>query len=333
MYTIKKNRILVSLFFLSFSFAAADARQPGSHSFSLSPLVGMLHGQAEEIVYRGPGSSRLYSELLWDLKPLIFVGLAADFGPDDPFRDSGFIAAASVRFGFPFRSGINENRDWLNPQENWLTHFSRHDVYIQNAILFDISVGYSWRLTDSLALRAHAEFSFMHFSWSGENGFIQYPPSRWPANDYPAWNNELPRRRLYGMVIRYSQNWFIFAPGFSLLWRINERFSLEGSFSYTPLIFCNARDDHLHHSRPITFWDYMSSGHYINGGGRLVFSARDNLDIVFSLSYMYITGTRGRTYRQDNASGQVVAFNDSAGAGFSALDISIAARIRLTGRD
>ena len=329
---IKKIAILVSIFFLVFSVAQAEAEDVhtfGRHSFTLSPLMGFLYGHAEEIVYSAPGSRQLLSELLWDLKPLLYVGLAADFGPRDPFQENGFIAAGSLKFGIPLRSGYHENRDWMNPQHNWLTHFSRHDVYSQNAILLDISAGYSWRLTDSLALSTFAEFSFMHFSWSGEGGFVQYPaPNLSP--DFPPWSSDLPKRQLHGKVIRYSQNWFILSPGISLTWKINERFSLGGNFSYTPLIFCIARDDHI--LRGITFWDFVSFGHYINGGGTFVFSARDNLDIVFSLSYRHITGSRGRTYIQDS-NGRTETVSDSAGAGFSAMNMGIAARIRLTGKN
>ena len=328
---IRKIGILVSIFFLSFAPAFAQAGgASGRYSFSLSPLFGFLYGQAEELVYRYPGQNPLLSELLWDLKPLFYVGLAADFGPRDPFQDDGIIAAGSIKFGLPFRSGTHENRDWLSPQENWLTHFSRHDVYVQSAILLDVSAGYSWRLTDFLALRAFAEFSFMHFSWSGENGFVQYA-QRDAAGNFQRWDRSLPRTHLHGMVIRYSQNWFILSPGFSLKWRMHQRISLEGHFSYTPLIFCAARDDHL--LRRITFWDYLAFGHYINGGGRFLFSLKDNLDIAFSLSYRHITGTRGRTYVQDNETGQTTRGANDAGAGFSALDISLAARMRVFGRN
>jgi len=331
MRIIRKIGLLVSILFFAFApaFAQDEAPRLGRYAFTISPLFGILYGQAEEIVFRDSRSNQYLSQLLWDLKPLVYLGLAAGFGPRDPFAGHGFIAAGSLRFGLPFRSGNIENRDWKNPQENRLTHFSRHEAFIQNAILLDVSAGYSWRLTDSLALRAFMEFSFMHFSWSGENGFIEYPDSA----PYLPWPTDHPRRYIYGMVIRYSQNWFIFAPGFSLLWRINERFSLDGNFSYSPLIYCRARDDHLHYSRPITFWDNMFFGHYFNGGGTFIFSARTDLDVSLSISYRRITGTRGNTIIQDNQSGQTVRYNNAAGAGFSALDISLAATLRLTGRN
>ena len=339
MPTIRKISVLVSMLFfflapLNAQALAAAQTAPGRFSFTISPLAGFLYGHAQEIVYKYSGRDQYLSELLWDLKPLIYFGLAADFGPSDPFQRHGFIATSSFKFGIRRRSGILEDRDWLNDQHNLVTHYSRHDVYSRNAILADLSAGYSWRLTDFLALRAFAEFSFMHFSWSGEDGYTQYPPSTPP---FPPWDSTLPKRYLYGEVILYTQNWFIFAPGFSLKGRINSRFSLEGNFSYTPLIYCAARDDHLLRTdmgpEGGIFWDFPTFGHYFNGGGRFVFSPNNNLDISLSISYRYITGSRGRTYEQHTSNN--IAFqtsDDGAGAGYSALDIGLSARIRVTGR-
>ena len=61
-----------------------------SYAFSISPIIGGLYGVSEEIVYKDPNSKRLESELLWDLKPLFYAGLAADFGPTDFFAKHGF---------------------------------------------------------------------------------------------------------------------------------------------------------------------------------------------------------------------------------------------------
>lgn len=353
MSIIRKIGVLVSIFFLPLAAAfaqegeyagtpdypelAAARWQLGRYSFTVSPLLGFLHGQARSLVFRDGGNQYL-SELLWDLKPLFYVGLAVEFGPRDPFQRHGFIGATSIKFGIPRRSGTHENRDWLNPNADWLTHYSRHDLYSRRAILLDASAGYSWPLTDFLALSAFMEFSFMHFFWSGRGGFVQYPDDSLYLN-FPPWSSDLPKVYLSGEVIRKTQNWFVFAPGFSLTWRINELFSLRGNFSYTPLIFCYARDDHLLRSK--TFWDYLFFGHYINGGAAFIFSPpnTNNLDISLSLSYRRISGTRGTTrevYHENVGTipaGRTRTFIDSAGAAFSAMDISLAARIRLFGQN
>ncbi|MDR0496025.1 MAG: omptin family outer membrane protease [Treponema sp.] len=323
MITIKRICLFVTLTALLLSPLGAETK-----SFSISPQAGFLYGQSEEIVFMYPKSNNYLSELLWDIKPLVYAGIAANFEPIDPFNYTGLSSSLSLKIGIPLNTGIMEDRDWMNPSHNYPTHYSRHDNYTKSAILSDLSVGYSWRLNDFLSLKAFAEFSFMHFSWSGENGYYQYPTTEYPAN-YPPWNDDLPK--IYfeditkdGRVILYSQNWFIFAPGISLKCRLGNITSLEGIINYTPLIYCSDRDDHL--LTGSTYYDYTFFGHYLKGSGAFHISASDNLSFSLALSYKLITGTRGDIYE-----GKYYSEN-LAGTGFSAFDLAIAATIRLFNR-
>ena len=309
MVTIKKISILVILGSLFLTFAVAETRV---NSFSVSPTVGILYGQAEELVYKYPNSDQYMSELLWDIKPLFCIGITADFGPHDPFRQNGFIAALSFKYGIPLKTGMLENRDWVSPSHNDLTHFSWHDANSRGAFLLDISAGYSWSINDFLAITAYGEFTFNRFSWSGKDGQYMLPPT-----------SNIPQ----GEVIRYTQNWFILAPGLSLKWKPSLLFSLEGNFNYTPLIYCHARDDHflrkhLISGDHITFFDYLFWGHYLKGGGEFAFSPVKKLDFLLNISYTFMTGTRGYTL--------VRGFREAedAGAGYSALGFGIAVRLR-----
>ena len=329
MLTIKKIRILVSIFFFSlvFSLTPASTQTAERYGVSVSPLVGILYGQGEEILYKYSNRDQYASQLLWDLKPLVYMGLAVDFGPRNPFHSSGLIAASSIKFGLPFKTGAMEDRDWMNPQHDWLTHYSRHDAYAMNAILADISAGYSWRLSDTIALSAYGEFSFMYLSWSGDNGYAQYP--EYDSDDnYPAWSSSFPKKYFSGKSILYTQTWFILSPGVSLKGRINRLFSLQWNINYSPLIYATARDDHLlYPSR--TFGDYLFFGHYLKGGGKVIFTPLNNLNLTLSLLYRYITGSRGDSYWKYAGAevSDIVSKNYDGGAGHSTLEIELAARI------
>ena len=305
------------------------------YSFSISPILGMFYGQGEEILYKYPKNNVYISQLLWDLKPLFYLGLGLDFGPRDPYLKSGFTAAGTFKLGIPFkRAGIIEDRDWQYPDNDNLTNYSRHEAYSQRAVTVDINSGYSWRLADFLALKAYGEFSFMYFSWSAESGYYQYLKSDGSGNILPdqTWNKYIPKTPLEGKGINYTQNWFILSPGISLQTKITPRFSTEINFSYSPLVICFARDNHL--LRNMMFWDQLYFGHHIKGGSTLTFSADKNLDISLSLSYRYITGLRGNSYWKDNSYGDgiVVQNKYDGGAGYSVLDIGLAAKIRFFGR-
>ena len=286
----------------------------GSYGFTLSPYIGILYGHSEEIVYKTAPYQNLYeSELLWDLKPLVYAGLGADFGPLDSSWKKGFAAALSFKAGLPLRTGKIEDRDWIGA--NYITHYSQHDAYSRTAILLDVSAGYFWRFIDPLALHVYGEFSFMHFSWSARDGYTQYPIT------FP-WDSSFPKTYYSGEVIRYRQNWFILTPGVSLDWDMNRLFSLKAFFNYSPLIYCADRDEHLVGIKK-TFLDYLYFGHYLKSGGELILSPSQNISLSLSASYKRINGTRGDTIIQS------VRFKDEAGAALSALDLGLAVNFRL----
>ena len=328
--TIKKisGLVILTAFLLSPAFAEA---MDGNYGFSISSGIGVLYGHSEEIVYHFPKDDLYLSELLWDLKPLPYAGFSADFSPLDTSMKKGFIAALSFKAGIPVRSGISENRDWFNPDPYYLTHYSKHNAYSRTVILLDVSAGYFWRFTDSLALSVHGDFSYLHFSWSAKDGYAQY------AVDYP-WNSSIPKEYYKGEVMRYMQNWFILSPGVSLDWEMNRLFSFKTHINYSPLIYCADRDDHL--LMNASFMDYLYFGHYLESGGEFIFRASRNTSLSLSLSYRRISGTRGDTFQQswrlDYDTGNTVLqtrrYNDEAGAAFSALDLGFAVKFRLTGR-
>ena len=339
MQTMKRISVSICFFLFTLSFISAESK-PGRYSLSISPLTSVIYGQAEELVYKYPDEKQYKSQLLWDLKPLAYVGFGLDLAPKHYFFEKGAILSASVKYGLPLNTGIHENRDWMSDDGDWLTHYSRHDLYSFNSMLVDFSAGYSWILQDFVSIGMYGAFSFISHLWSGENGFLQYPKNslgEYLYEDAPEWTDSIRKENVYGIIIYYSQNWFILSPGIFMKAMVSPRFSIESNIEYSPLIFCIARDDHLlgmnTRSRGATYWDYLYFGHFINWDNKLVISPADKLDIFLSVSCRFITDIRGRTYSQDtgaNVSGlTVLASTNGAGAKYSVIDIKLGTRIRI----
>ena len=301
----------------------------GRYFFSFSPILGMIYGQGEEILYKYPDKTQFVSQLLWDLKPLFYSGFVIDFGKRDSVEVSGVNASLSLKYGWPLKTGIMEDRDWLNDNEDYLTHFSRHTAYSQNALLLDLSAGYSWKIRDNLSIGANGVFTYMHYSWSGENGFSQYPDSSFDSSDYPEWDKSYYKDYVYGKIIIYNQNWLIFSPGINLKWKIHPIFSIKAFFNYSPLIYVLTRDDHLipdENYQGQAFWDYCSFGHFIDGNLESIFTFSNNLDLGLSISYRYIFGSRGPSDVAKagiGSTGIVYQNQYEAGTGYNALDIGL----------
>ena len=298
---LRKIWILVIISLLPLIPLSAQSSS-SKYSFSLTPFLGFFHGQAEEIVYELPGEPQYLSLLLWDLKPLLYVGFSVDFGPRNPFKNGGFLASSSIKLGLPNYTGLSENFDWLSDGDDY-SHYSRHEAYTQRSFLADILFGYSWRLMDSLALRTYGEFAFMHFSWQARDGIGEYP---------------FGGMMFIGTVVEYLQNWFIFSPGISIEYRFFDFISLEGNFSYSPLVFCIARDHHTF--RDTVFYDYPRWGHSFKWGGSLIVSPTPNVSYTLSFTQRLITGSRGDSYIGD------FRYRDVGGAGISGINLSMGAR-------
>ena len=299
---------------------SAEKKQSG-FGFSVTPSIGMLNGQTKEIVYKDSVSSDFLSELQWNMKPLFYAGLAADFGPVNNFGRHGFIANLSLKLGIPQRTGIMEDRDWEDCYwlpSGTLTKYSRHDNFSERAITADISLGYSFPFFSFIAMGINLDFSYMHFYWIARDGYRQY------LKTGQTWSDEIQKVNFEGKVLEYTQNWFILSPGVFIKFRFGSYFSLNGNFNYSPLIYCADRDDHLLINK--TFLDYLYYGHYLKGSGGITFSPLDNLDLTLFLSYSSITDSRGDTYIYS------VKYSGIAGGGYAAFEVGLLARFRFFGR-
>jgi outer membrane protease len=318
--------VLVSIFFCSPSvfLMAGDA-----YSFSISSSFGILYGHAEELVYKYTGKDTLYSELKWDLKPLFYTGAALDFGRTNPWERWGFFAGASIKYGFPNKTGIIEDRDWLAASGDYLTNYSRHDAYSSGALLSDVSLGFSFPFLEILALKTGARFSYLYFSWSARDGFTQYA-EQVPkgSGNYLPWNSGIAKTPVSGTGIIYSQRWFIFSPVLALGVRLDSRFSLDLYTAATPFVFCAAEDDHLW--RDLRFQDYLSWGLSFDGGIGFAFVPVEKFEIRLDWGFKYIGGSRGESYSKSTGTGSsFFSLTGETGAGLYTMDAGISAKIRL----
>jgi len=321
------GKITLFVIFISFFLPSVFGEEKQSDfGFSVTPSFGILYGQANEIVYRNSKSENFLSELQWNLKPLFYAGLAADFGPVDNFNKHGFVGNLSFKMGIPLKTGIIEDRDWLYTNSSALTNYSRHDNFSERAILADLSLGYSFPLHNLFALGINLDFSYIHYYWIAKDGYIQYLDTDENGNILPGqtWTDKIPKVYFEGRVLEYTQNWYIFSPGVFVKLRLSRFFSLNGNFNYSPFIFCADRDEHL--LTDMTYLDYIYYGHYLKGRGGITFSPKDNLDLIIFLSYSSITDSRGDAYINSEKN------KNSVGGGYTAFEIGLSARLRLFGR-
>jgi outer membrane protease len=306
------------------SFDVTIAGTP--YRIALSASAGTLIGQSEEIVYNvgdhDKNTDIYLSELLWDLKPMAYLGSALSLSRSDPLSGLGVALDLSVKFGLPLKSGSMEDRDWQNPLDpKQLTDFSTHDAYLAGGtLLADCSGGVAIPIKSVVAVKALVSLSYMRFSWAAKDGYGKYMSENWDRLDFS------------GTVITYDQAWLIISPGIGLFWPLGRALSLDFRFFVSPWIYAGDEDNHLEieladgrktiHKQ---FNDYMRGGLCLEPGLDITFSPNRFFSLVLRGSWRHIAETRGDI--SQNGSPQLI--KNGAGAGFSAFDAGLSCKFAL----
>jgi len=299
-------------------FAFSQEEKAASYVFSTGTKFGMFFGQTEEIVYPPLShKAELLSQLLWDVKPVFYYGLTMDFSRAQPMTQWGFFSTFFLRSGIPGNSGDMEDRDWQSTVNADLTNYSISDNITNNLLFLDFSAGFSFPIKRILLMKTYLTVSYMHFSFSAENGYYIYAPS---------FGGDGTKKPLDGKVIDYTQDWLIIAPGVSLGYYFDTRFYAELSFQISPLIICNDIDQHL--TRKIQFQDYMRGGLFLEPGFHFSWFAGKRLELSLDFSWRYISGTWGETY-VSTIPAQYYTELGTAGAGMSMIDTGLCLKIHL----
>jgi len=290
--------------------------QNNSYGLSFGPQFGFIHGQSLELVYPQPGETKnnLLSELKYDIKPVFYYGLIAEFKKKNPYITPGFFASISFKAGIPGDSGTHENRDWLSPEYVALTNFSSHKNYTEEMYIADIILGVSIPVTSRIYLKPLLSGSWMRFSFSGKNGYIQY--AKLGTNGYSPIK-DAEKIPCIGEVITYKQDWFLLAIGFSIGTEIFNPFFFDFSVKLSNFTYCTATDHHI--LRNDEFKDITSNGFYFEPELNVSIFLKP-FELSLNFAYRNIGKTIGESYIKENKESQYFLSPNNAGAGISFLD-------------
>jgi outer membrane protease len=313
----KSYLILLALFaMVSFSVSAqsADINREG---WLLGISLGVLAGEAEEIVYRNENTDDKLSQLLWPFKPLVYAGVDLHYNWRIPASRLNIFADGIFKLGFPGKTGIMEDRDWIDARyAEFLTYYSIHDNKTEDAVLIDINAGVSFPLFERFLLKTFLAYHYMYFSWSASGGSFLYPDSN--GGHY---YSTVPVN-----VITYKQTWNIISPGVSFYGAFNRYFDMELSFKMSPFIRLFALDEHL--VRNLVIIDDLQGGFFVEPSLLFSFKPNSNLTLSFSFQYRNIAGTRGDGEYKEQGK-QSFTTDNLNGAGYSVFDIGIITRFSL----
>ncbi|MDR1107632.1 MAG: omptin family outer membrane protease [Spirochaetaceae bacterium] len=300
--------------------AAVNPRLAPDHPWSLGISTGVLFGQSEEIVYYDAKTSNKISQLLWDIKPLVYAGVDFRYNRFRPETSWGLFTDFSFKIGLPGKTGIMEDRDWTGQYTatgahipDWLTHYSVHDNTTENAFLGDAAVGLFFKIFGRFLVITYLSYDFMYFSWRASGGSFLYPEK---DGGHKYYTQPID-------VITYQQIWHIVSPGVAFYGAFNRYFTGEIALKASPFIWCITEDNHILRSLIIT--DILDLGLFIEPQVLFSFIPADFLTLSLAVSYRHISLVRGDSiYKEAGVS--PIAYKNLAGVGYSVFDAGIVAK-------
>jgi outer membrane protease len=327
---------------LSAQESAVPVRTAGDHPLSLGVSAGVLFGRSEEIVYRDAKTRDKLSQLLWEMKPLVYIGADAEYRWFRPNRRWGLFTDLSFKYGVPAESGVMEDRDWTGALTegnkttalpDWLTHYSVHNNKTENAILLDAGFGLLFQIFDQFLLKTSISYDLMYFSWTASGGSLLYPAD--DGDHIPVIPALIPSYIPSLTPITYQQTWHIVSPGITFSGAFNRYFTGEIGLKASPFIWCITRDDHSWRDLLITA--NLDLGLFIEPELLFSFTPRDFFTLSLAVSYRYIGFVRGdslyRLYKGDKVYKETgkptMTVKNTGGAGYSVLNAGIVATFSL----
>ena len=293
----------------------------------LALSTGVLSGTAREYVYE---NGYRISELDWP------VDSVSAFSAHATLVWGGKLELSSeATFALTRGNGSMTDSDYLNmPTDTAKTHYSRHDATLDAARILSADLGWHFelpvqgpyskenvRFTPSIGLR------FLHYEWTASNGYIQYG-SQNSDGTYTAWNENLPKVRLYGNVITYKQEYLFPNLRMALRIPVGDRFSAEFGIRSCPFVWATGTDHHI--LRSLWFYDIMQAGQYVEPDASVNFRITRHTSCIAHVRWTSIDGLRGSTYQKTDSSSSYTTYSESDGNGGGAAFSELAVELGLS---
>lgn len=210
--------------------------------------------------------------------------------------------------GIPWDFGVVQDRDF-QPGTSNVTHYSEHDLKLDNRFGSSVAAGYNFGL-DLWLLRPWLKFTYRRHTMSGQDGYLQYPASGF-------WRGNEPQKEVNGRVLQYQLDFFL--PTVGLFAQLNTRFPLTLEVGLIPYLWVNAVDSHYVRLRQ--FKDYMHGG-----PGCWMKLGVQIYSLEFSLGAEYLRAFSGMTHRSTIGTNSVTVGDNSSRPALDSLSIHLSLR-------
>lgn len=248
-----------------------------SERFSAGVGLGILSGQAKELVYDPDEGGRKLSQLDWKYSnaPIIKGSFEWNALSRLSVGASGWMTIAS-------HNGQMDDYDWLDEsQRKWTEHSSHGNTHLEYANEFDLNVK-GWILNEpTYRFGVMAGYQESRFSFTAKGGSYRYDNGAYVGNFSAGLTG-----------ISYKQRFKVPYIGLVGDYRY-KKFEFGGAFKYSGWV--HASDDDEHHYRQTTFTGKIRNQSYYSLAGNVAYYLTDNAKIYVEGVWSHATNKKGST--------------------------------------
>lgn len=235
-------------------------------------VIGAGYGSTHELVLQ---DQRTVSDLAWDQHWSPKIGLDMDMRIWNFFLEGRYTGAV------PTRCGYLQDYDYLLPDSDAISLYSKHDAYLDKDMSASARLGYMVRLQHNYQLVPFIGYTYRNRKWTAQDGYLQYP-----TDPSTPWTGDEPKRNVKGTGISYEQSIHILSIGMEniILW--DSRFIFGAVLEFYPIVCVDSLDSHFLRSKQ--FYDEMRTGFGGKASGWMILTPfSDDKDIGFKFTVAY----------------------------------------------
>lgn len=294
------------------SDAVASEPAPYNPNFSFVGGVGVIDIEANELVYRAPGSGSKLSHLIWESSSaVISAEMTARSEAGWTGKLSGQIAFSGDSYmeDYDWKPRFSTNDDW----NDW-SHRSRHsDTDLDHFYSATVALGRDFQVSDQLLINVNGGFKYTSVKWTAYGGSYVYSVAgfRDSVGDFPGDTK----------AISYQQKLPVAFAGIDATYvqdRWNFGFALKGGMTFS------AGDTDHHWMRDLRFEDDFESAPVLMVGGSVGYQYNERTSFFVSGSYEKVFTARGDYNTYDIPTGAETGGEDDwIGGDFAAATVMV----------
>lgn len=312
-----KHRLFLFVLFLlclSFSLAAwtADSGAPlkenRNYAFSFAPLVSVVTGYSNELVFDSSSEPYPYlSRLHWQILPAVTAGIKGSFN----IRDRVFINAA-IGTALNSYTGQMTDHDWLSDYFDFVstewTHESVSDIYLTSSLLLDSNGVFRFFNRKKWSFDGLIGYKHIMWNWTDTLVSLSYPDQ---DLDYLIGVNGID----YGVTYRIPYLGASYKFG-------SQKFTAGITLLYSFLV--SVEDHDYHKLRGLHFYDSFSMGQYLGFSTSLRWRWTEVFSLSGTVDLDWVPELVGDAAVYDDSGTYLGTFNNGAGVSYLAGSVSLA---------